>query len=309
MNFPLCSNERVREAIDRLIPSHRLPHAVIIEGVSGTGKRTLGDYLAKATLCEGENPPCDGCRTCQLAKAGTHPDIKWLAPEKGKKNIAVGQVDYIRELAYLTPHTAFGKVFIIEQAETMNSAAQNKLLKLLEEPPANVFFILLCESASDLLDTVLSRCTVFSLTEPDFDSAIKVLEARGYSRSDIVEPLTLNKNNIGNTLKALGSAKTSLGIEVASEFFKYIEANDKINALKCTVRLEKNRQQADTFIKELKLILIERIKASARLPATRLEYTKMYDAVTDMEDALLLNVNLTLFFTALVSRLTGLKLL
>lgn len=306
MIFPLCGNERVRDSLLNLIPTKRFPHASIIEGISGTGKRTLADYIAKALLCDAEDVPCCNCQSCHLADSGTHPDLEKIAPEDGKKNIAVAQIDVLREIAYLTPHTSSKKVFIIEKADTMNPASQNKILKILEEPPANVYFILICASASSLLQTVISRCTVFSLSEPDYNDAIKYLIDKGFREDEVSEPLRSNKNNIGKTLEALGSSKVSLGVETANDFFDAIECGDKLAALKCTVSLEKNRAETDIFIKELKFIIINKIKNSAKLRATQLEYTKMYDAVCQAEPLLITNINLSLFFTALVSRIMSL---
>lgn len=307
MSFPICGNDRVKESLLRLISARRLPHAMIIEGNSGTGKRTLSAYIAKAALCEADGSPCCRCRTCHLADAGTHPDIERIAPEEKKKNISVAQIDRLREIAYFTPHTASGKVLIIEQADTMNTASQNKLLKLLEEPPQNVFFILLSESASILLDTVVSRCTVFSLYEPSFDAALSELTSRGFDQKRAAELLALNKNNIGKTLEALGSSKISLGIEAAREYLSAVEGGDRLSALKAAARLEKNRAEADLFTKELKSLIVQKVTQSAGYPATRLEYSKMYDTVCELEPLLITNINLSLFFTSLTSRLTMLK--
>ena len=307
MSFPLCSNDRVKDALLRLISIRRLPHAMIIEGNAGTGKRTLSAYIAKAALCESDKSPCCCCRSCHLADAGTHPDIERIAPEEKKKNISVAQIDRLREIAYFTPHTAFGKVLIIEQADTMNTASQNKLLKVLEEPPENVFFILLTESANSLLNTVVSRCTVFSLYEPEFDEALKVLLDRGADRKSASKLLSLNKNNIGKSLEGLGSSKLSLGIEVARDYIDAIDNKDRLSALKAGMRLEKNRAEVDIFVKELKYILIEKVKASGGLRATRLEYTKLYDTLCEVEPLLITNINISLFFTALTSRLMILK--
>lgn len=307
MIFPLCRNERVKDSLAKLVEQKRLPHAMLIEGNAGTGKRTLAKYIAAATLCEEDNSPCGVCKTCHLASVGTHPDIDVTAPEEKKKNISVDQIDRIREIAYLTPHTASGKVLIIEQADTMNAASQNKLLKVLEEPPPNVHFILLAESSNSLLETVVSRCTVFSLSEPDLDSALSYLTDKGYDLENAVAMLRANNNNIGKTLESLGSSKISLGIEVARDFFDVIERGRRLDALKLTMALDKNRGEVAKFTKELKDILIEKIKKSSKLRATKHEYARMFDTVCEMEELLITNVNLSLFFTALTSKLIGIK--
>lgn len=307
MSFPLCANERARESFERLISLNRLPHAIIIEGDFGTGKRTLSKYIAKAFLCESENRPCDSCRTCHLTDVGTHPDIERIAPEDKKKNIQVHQIDTLRKNAYLTPRTASGKVYIIEQANTLNSQSQNKLLKVLEEPPSNVSFILLCESANQLLETVVSRCTVFSLFAPDKDSAIKFLLKEGFNRESADEALTLCKNNIGKALERLGSTKVSIGIETAREYLFEIEKGNKFSALLITTKLEGNRPSVNDFTSELKHLLVEKIKSDMRFKQTRAECTKMYDAVCEIEPSLITNVNLPLFFTALTSKLMMIK--
>ena len=113
MSFPLVGNGRIKESISALVAAKRLPHAVIIEGDVGTGKRTLARYLAKIAVCESDSPPCGDCRNCHLADAGTHPDIETVAPEEKKKNINVDQIRELRTTAYHSAHTASRRVFII----------------------------------------------------------------------------------------------------------------------------------------------------------------------------------------------------
>lgn len=92
-----------------------------------------------------------------MAGAGSHPDIYIAAPEDGKKNITVAQIRSLRNEAYVKPHIANGRAFIIDMADTMNEQSQNALLKVLEEPPGNTLFLLIAQSKAALLDTVISR--------------------------------------------------------------------------------------------------------------------------------------------------------
>ena len=175
MSFPLAGNARIRGALTAAIESGRLPHAILIEGDKGTGRHTLAAFTARAAVCEGENKPCGECRGCRLEHAGTHPDIWTVAPEDGKKNITVAQIRSLRSEAYVKPHMSARRVFIIDMADTMNEQAQNALLKVLEEPPGSVLFILIAENKAALLDTVISRCTVLSLSPPEISEAEKYL--------------------------------------------------------------------------------------------------------------------------------------
>ena len=137
MTGPLIGNERINGSVLCAIKENRLPHAVIIEGEKGTGRHTLAGFLTRAFLCFGEEKPCGACESCRLAGAGSHPDIYIAAPEDGKKNITVAQIRSLRNEAYVKPHIANGRAFIIDMADTMNEQSQNALLKVLEDITEN----------------------------------------------------------------------------------------------------------------------------------------------------------------------------
>lgn len=124
--------------------------------------------LAEALICSQPiafNQPCGICKDCQKAKKRVHPDIITISRQlddkgKQKREIYVDQIrDIVTDCAVL-PNEASKKVYIIRDAGTMNTAAQNALLKVLEEPPYFVAFILVAESAGTLLETVRSRCVM-----------------------------------------------------------------------------------------------------------------------------------------------------
>ena len=107
--------------------------------------------------------PCGKCRACRKADANIHPDIitvERLTDDKGKKKreIIVDQIRDMNSDACILPNEASRKVYIIDEADTMNLAAQNAALKLLEEPPAGAVFLLCVTNPLKLLDTVRSRC-------------------------------------------------------------------------------------------------------------------------------------------------------
>ncbi|MCQ2455215.1 MAG: hypothetical protein MJ090_03630 [Clostridia bacterium] len=150
--------------IKAIVKSGRIPHSFMIEGGSFDERLDYALYLAKAIVCTGENKPCGNCRQCQITDSGSNVDIAFLEPEDKKKFISVGQIRNLRNDAFVLPHSAEKKVYIIKNAELMNEQAQNAFLKILEEPPKSVVFILLTESRTLQLETVVSRCSIFTLS-------------------------------------------------------------------------------------------------------------------------------------------------
>ena len=138
----------------------RAPHAVLITGIAGTGKRTLARLLACALLCVGEGQrPCMQCKGCRRVLAGTHPDL--LTPSCTDKDRTI-KVDHLREvLCALSFHALEGRrVILLENAQRMTVQAQNALLKSLEEPDGETHFILTASGETGILPTVRSRCRV-----------------------------------------------------------------------------------------------------------------------------------------------------
>ena len=144
---------------------HALSHAYLLIAEPEAGYAAARD-LARAMVCASPVDgvrPCGRCRHCQKSEKGIHPDILTvdrLTDDKGKPRREI-YVDQIRDIvadAYILPNEAERKVYIIRNADAMNAAAQNALLKILEEPPRFVSFILVAASAIPLLETVRSRC-------------------------------------------------------------------------------------------------------------------------------------------------------
>jgi len=141
-------------------------HAYIIASPDAEQREKKALELVCGFFCDrqGESP-CMECQSCKNVIAGFHPDvidISRRSDDKGKlkREIQVEQIRHMAADAYVRPSQAEKKVYIIKDAGTMNIAAQNAALKILEEPPAYAVFILCADSAEALLATVRSRCTV-----------------------------------------------------------------------------------------------------------------------------------------------------
>lgn len=157
-----------------LLKADKLPHAIIIEGDNA---QTLeaAKLLSCALVCEGAGEkPCFECSACLKAMADTggqtsaHPDILVYSGGDKPRSFPVDKIREIRSSAYIIPNEAQKKVFVLLKAQSMGVEAQNALLKILEEPPNFVVFILTCQSRSQLLETILSRCVCYLLNAVDY---------------------------------------------------------------------------------------------------------------------------------------------
>ena len=171
------------EAIGRLqraMVGKRMPHAFLFAGPRGVGRRTCAVALAKTLLCEQPISPkknfrqaCGHCEDCRMLAADSHPDFHLIRKElakyhddykvRGRVMQDLG-IDVIRGFliapAGRSPSRGRAKVFVVLEAELMSIAAQNSLLKTLEEPPAGVMIILICQKPDLLLPTTRSRCAM-----------------------------------------------------------------------------------------------------------------------------------------------------
>ena len=164
-----------------------LPHALLVCGPAGLGKRDFVQRFVRSLLCtetSTDGEACGRCRSCLLLDAGTHPDLVSLGLGLRKDGVQRSEivVDQIRELsARLAMSSQFGgwQVAIIDPADVMNAAAANALLKTLEEPSPQTLLVLLADAPWRLPQTIRSRCQRIEFQLPAQDQAIAWLQAAG----------------------------------------------------------------------------------------------------------------------------------
>ena len=162
MGFDSIHGQRLlKEALQRSLAGGETGHAYLFSGPSGSGKRTLALLFAQALNCRGTDPPCAQCLSCRKSESGNHPDLFRLVPQGA--SLKIEQMRDIKESLYYLPMEGQYKICILEDADLLTAPAANSLLKILEEPPARLVFILLTARPWALLPTVLSRCTHFTL--------------------------------------------------------------------------------------------------------------------------------------------------
>lgn len=160
----LKGNDVFKDAVANIVKTQNLPHAILITGEEGIGKKTAAKYLALSVLCERKRgEPCFSCAHCRKIMGDIHPDVISLFPDaSGFYKIA--DIRELRSSVSVRPNEAEYKFYIIDNAEAMNKNAANSLLKQMEEPPEGVVFILLSDNEKALLPTVLSRTIRFRLS-------------------------------------------------------------------------------------------------------------------------------------------------
>jgi len=203
-----------------------LGHAPLLHGPKGIGKLTLSHALAETILCHSPLPAsggaCGQCSACQLMAGGTHPDFFQVARAEDAKDITVDQVRELIDKVALTPAMGAHRVAVIESAELMNENAANALLKTLEEPPDNVWLIVVSHAPGRLPPTIWSRCQKVGVPLPDPKQARDWLDQAGAAFEPAHRELALTMSS-GAPCLALAYLEAGL-IETANEIWDTLSA-------------------------------------------------------------------------------------
>lgn len=168
------------------IKSGSYPRSLLFSGIHGTGKTTLARIVSMVLNCEADKKPCLQCQSCRTILAQTNQDIIEInsADHRG--------IEAIRSIIDRAQYSPLGKakVFILDEVHRLTTDAQNSLLKILEEPPQNVYFILATTEKDKLLPTILSRCQIHDLrrvTEEDLIVNLKrILQGEGKELDELI---------------------------------------------------------------------------------------------------------------------------
>ena len=241
----LVANHMLKETLAGMINSQRLSHSLLLQGEAGTGKRTLAGLIAQAVLCQGTGErPCGICSACYKVQKGIHPDVITVGAEALRpQSFHIGVVRELRSQAFVAPNEGCKKIYILQNAQNMTVQAQNALLKILEEPPEHAMFILICENRSSLLETILSRCTVFTLHAPDEEECARYLQQRkpGLEQQAYLSAAWESGGNIGRALELLESGG-SQAWENSQELLQQICAGDEFALLSALAKYEKQKE-------------------------------------------------------------------
>lgn len=313
-NINFIGNERIIEQLGCLIDSKRFPHAVVIEGAQGLGKRTLARLLATALVCRGEEKPCMECAQCRKAKEKIHPDIFEYSAAGGANSFHVDVVRDVVKDAYVQPNEAEHKVYILGNAHCMSVSAQNALLKVLEEPPEYVVFILTAQSKSMLLETVLSRSVVVGLEGVNADKGAGYISSRleGVGYNEAKSALEIFNGNIGKAVDSLSNGRENELASVCCDICRALVEDNEYSLLCACSAFQNDRGSiafACDFLKNIfrdslvygaNCISLSGQQETARLLKTKLTKQKLIDLMNvcdTLKEMALMNSNNQILIT------------
>ena len=171
----VVGQKHITETLKNQVKTGRLSHAYIFIGTRGTGKTTCARILARAVNCENpvDGNPCGKCAACRGIAEGSVMDVVEL---DAASNNGVDNVRALREEAVFSPTEVKKRVYIIDEVHMLSTSAFNALLKILEEPPAHLMFILATTELQKVPATILSRCQRHSFRRIDTPEIARYLE-------------------------------------------------------------------------------------------------------------------------------------
>lgn len=337
--FPeVFGNDFHKNRIAAAITEGRLPHAFLLDGPDGSGKMTLAKEIAAALNCEKRADesyplPCGICNCCRRIRENSFTDVKILSRPRDKATIGVGAIKDFRADMYLTATESAYKIYIIDEAEKMTTEAQNALLIVLEEPPANVVIMLLASGTDSILTTIKSRTQYIAMSKFTTDelsvylsknvpgtSSIMREDEEGYKAilvsadgrigraKDLLDPKNKAENaekrkETLDVISALGAKVpyTVLYEAISSLPSKRTELSESletlISALRDLILSKKSESFSPVFFTDTK----EAERYAHDIPIRRL--VKIYDAVADVHEECYKNANVTLLLSKLAAEI------
>jgi DNA polymerase-3 subunit delta' len=215
--------EQAITALQRALAAKRVAHAYIFAGPEGVGKLKTAREWAKLLLCRDKlhqtdesgrfSDSCGRCPSCKTFENQIHPDFNLIYKEllqyttkgKGKKNPLQLRIDVIREFLVekvaVRPQLSQSTIYVVCEAERLNTSSQNAMLKVIEEPPSHCFIILLCTRLERLLPTILSRCQRIRFGPVSEQKIAEQLEALNVEPTEALFWSRFVEGSLGNAVR------------------------------------------------------------------------------------------------------------
>ena len=275
----IIGNEKNKNILERTIELNKISHSYIFWGTEGIGKKVIAKEFSKKILClQDHNNNCD-CKSCIEFDSNNNPDFKLIESNEGK--IKIEQIRELQRKIAEKPIISNKKVYIIDNADTMTTEAQNCLFKTLEEPPEYITIILICSNEDNLLSTIKSRCTRIYF-EPIKEKELKKYLELKFPNQPISENITsLAQGSIGKAIKLNERKDIYENIE---KILLNMQNKDLIEIVKTAEEIYKSKEEINSILEYINVLLL-------KLSRQNIKYIKCIEIIEETKKRLKANSN------------------
>ena len=303
-----CYNKRAQETLAAFVNGGRFPHALLLEGPEGSGRRTFAREIAAALFCRGEHKPCGSCNQCRKVLERNHPDVEYYGGDGSRRSFHIDTIRQLRQNAWLLPGEAPCRVCVLCGAENMTDQAQNALLKILEEPPEHTVFILTAENRTMLLPTILSRVQTIRLEPLTPAEILPVLRERCPDQTgEKLEWAAETADTIGQALALLADESLQKHAQLAQRMLELLCNGSEYDLLTAVEPVSRKREGLLEVCTQLRQLLTAELTRAASGGESRFStrrITRMLEALDDLLPHVQQNGNTLLLSTLLALRLS-----
>lgn len=232
----VAGNAAAMEAVKAALAQGRLSHSVLLLGEEGAG----AGFCARCLAADWLYP--EGGAAAEAVVRGEGAECLSVRAENKSNTISVDQVRRVRREVYNTALSAKGRAVIFYAAHRMQAEAANALLKVLEEPPAGVLFLLTATTPAAVLPTIRSRCAAYTIAPVPAADCAALLRDRGLPAALADELAFVYEGHVGNALRAFQDAAARTALARAKELCGYAAQNDTYRALALVTQYERDRE-------------------------------------------------------------------
>lgn len=303
-----CYNKRAQETLAAFVNGGRFPHALLLEGPEGSGRRTFAREIAAALFCRGEHKPCGSCNQCRKVLEQNHPDVEYYGGDGSRRSFHIDTIRQLRQNAWLLPGEAPCRVCVLCGAENMTDQAQNALLKILEEPPEHTVFILTAENRAMLLPTILSRVQTIRLEPLTPAEILPVLRERCPDQpGEKLEWAAETADTIGQALALLADESLQKHAQLAQRMLELLCNGSEYDLLTAVEPVSRKREDLLEVCTQLRQLLTAELTRAASGGESRFStrrITRMLEVLDDLLPRVQQNGNTLLLSTLLALRLS-----
>jgi len=238
----IVGHKRQIEFLKKAIVNNHLSHGYIFDGEEGLGRRLVAIEFIKAVYClEHENDACGVCANCVKIDTGNHPDLLMIEPEGN--SIKNKQVEELQSFISMKPYESSMKTVIVARGNTMTTSAQNRLLKVLEEPAGEVMIIIISENVEGLLPTIKSRCQRMRFNKLSREE-IEGYISKNYSleQEDLTAVAIFSEGSIGKAVEFVDSDVFQIGRKNILELIYAMHKKDLIKVFEVCEIFEEQKE-------------------------------------------------------------------